>query len=388
MSTAIGIHVEANSAGYSRDRAIQCARNYGGEFATVVNDPMLCMMFLDIGMTPIHRINRNGLLDDNAHQRGYSARDYVRTANAEVPDKRALISLNNEPGQQDLERLRDFMLAGIDEANQLGRTLACLNWSYGNPEPSAESILAPVYRAIAAGKHYYCVHEGTDAQHPNLASCYPDLIGRFLDVQRRYGFRVLVTEFAASKDAWNGWQTWDSNFAEVCRDTVREVYAPNSVHMTPFTAFKWKTGFDYVDSPALQASWKETNILYPVKEQPVTQHNWGTRIDGATARCTTNINIRTAPSANAEIAGLLKNGDVVSYWNNPLPGSPFRWYKLLHDGQERFVAEVSGLRFDPPAPSVERISYSPEQVRALYDHLAAMKAVLDQGAPSNSGNTF
>lgn len=388
---AIGTHIEANSPGYSRDIAVANARQIGGKYATVVNDALLCLMLLDVGIIPIHRINRNGLLDDNAHQKGYSAREYVRTAHAEVPDKRAPISLNNEPGQNDLERLRDFMLEGIDEANKLGRKLACFNWSYGNPEPSAETVLAPVYRAIAAGGHFFCVHEGTDAQHPTLKDCYPSLIGRFLDVQKKYGFKVLVTEFAASLDAWHGWQTWQTaqQFAKACEDTVREVYAPNGVYMTPFTLFQWKIGFDYINSDELKNAWAGINARIPVKEQPVTQqpgwvtHDWGKRIDGATVRNTANVNIRPEPNENSKpVLGVLKDGETVAYWDKPYSGGAYLWFKVLYMGLERYVAQVAGLRFEAPVVTPATVTYTWAEHTALVAALNATeleaKAVLTE----------
>lgn len=317
MNGCIGVHIEANSEGYSRDRAIETARRIGGKYAVVVNDNLLCQMLLDVGITPIHRINRQGFLDDNAHQKGYSARDYVRTAAIEVPDKRCLLYLNNEPGQNDLERLRDFMLEGIDEANKLGRTLVCFNWAYGNPEPETENVLYPVYEAIDKGEHKLGAHEGTDLAHPTLASCYPFLIGRFVPVMQRYGFGVIVTEYAASKDAHHGYQTWDSHFAESSRDTVREVYAPNNVYMTPFTTFTWQTGFAYVDDAALQSSWAETNRLYPVQESIPVPINPPTtpKVRATLTKIPTMvngwINVRSQPDSNQpnDIGDLLL-GDV------------------------------------------------------------------------------
>lgn len=422
---AIGIHIEANSSGYSRDIAVANARQIGGAYATVVNDPALCLMLLDVGVTPIYRINRGGLLDDNAHQRGYSAREYVRTAAAEVPDKRAIISVNNEPGQNDLERLRDFMLEAIDEANALGRTLACLNWSYGNPEPSVEYVLDPLYRAIAAGGHFYCVHEGTDEQHPTLASCVPFLIGRFLGAQLRYGFKVLVTEFAASKDAWNGWQTWNSNYAQVCEDAVREVYAPNGVHMTPFTAFPWKTGFDYVNSPELKAAWAQTNVRYPVKEQPpVTQPTYPPPTEGgkdaALAKVPNSqyVFIRQQPNPTSSgsnpsaIVGELLIGDVVQYFPDAPVGawvyvdpqqqvvrppdrkSAAKGWVSLQNGAVEFVPPLL-----PPIPAPSGRLLTPEaegrlraHLQAISDATAAIVAELDSapeiGAPPDSGIPF
>lgn len=127
MQGTIGVHIEANAIGYSREVALTCALQIGASYAVVLNDPELCRMMLDNGITPIYRINRDGLLDDNAHQRGYSARQYVRKSFEDVGDKRAIYYLNNEPGRNDLEVLNKFMLEGIDEAVKLGIKLCAFN---------------------------------------------------------------------------------------------------------------------------------------------------------------------------------------------------------------------------------------------------------------------
>lgn len=386
MSGAIGIHVEANSEGYSRDRAVQCARNIGGGFATIVNDPQLCMMLLDVGVTPIHRINRQGLLDDN-QQQYHNTREYIRTAHIEVPDKRALLYWNNEPGQMDLARLNEAALEAMDEARQLGRTLCILNWSYGNPEPAAWDAIAPAVRAAAAGGHYVGFHEGTDLQHPTLASCYPDLIGRFLKAKQRFGFQALVTEFAASRDAWHGWQTWDSDFARTCDDTVREVYAPNGVYMTPFTAFLWHEGFDYINSPALQAAWAETNRRYPVSQtiNPPTSGGVPIRITGLPPGVPFR-NIRTQPRSDALDVGDLNVGDLVTAYTNAL--TPDNWCYLERgaDGVTGWTL-WTGVEYETVTPPSERrISWSVEEVAAFEEAVAAFLA---KGVPSSdSGGTF
>lgn len=409
----IGSHIIASSPGYSRDAALANAREIGGEYVTCVNDPLLCLMLLDVGITPIHRINRNGLLDDNAHQRGYSAREYVRTAHAEVPDKRALISLNNEPGQQDLERLRDFMLEGIDEANKLGRTLACLNWSYGNPNDQTEAVLAPLYRAIAAGKHFYCVHEGTDKAHPTLADCYPDLIGRFLPIQKKYGFKVLVTEFAASLDAHHGWQTWQTaqEYAKACEETVREVYAPNGVYMTPFSCFPWQIGFDYHNSPELKQAWAAINAKYPVKEQPpVTQPipvpppTEGGELTALTKLPGSLINVRAQPNLasatsnpSADVGDLALN-DVVKWFPNAKQGE---WVYIVPVNAPKANAGWVSLQYgavaftpvSPPQPSTD-VTYTKAEHDKLVAAINAVQVELDglkqqvKGVPPNSGEPF
>lgn len=347
------------------------------------------MMLLDIGVTPIYRINRQGYLDDDGHRKGYSARDYVRQAAIDTPDRRVLISLVNEPGQNDLDVLNAFILEGVNEANALGRKLVAINWSYGNPESAAWDRLAPCAKALAAGGHYVGFHEGVDAAHPTLASCYPYLIGRFIEAQKRFGFKVLITEWAASKDAHNGWQTWMSadQYASVTEDAVKQVYIPNGVNgVCPFSLFVWNHGFDYYQSDDLKNAFKGINVRNPVKEGQVTQpgwatHDWGKRVDNATARATANVNIRPEPNENSKpVLGVLKDGDAVTYWDRPYSGGAYLWFKVLYMGIERYVAQVAGLHFETPAvtpPAEKRYSFTEAQLTELRALTARMNAILD-----------
>lgn len=390
MNGIIGLHIEANSVGYSRDSAMATALQVGGKFCVVVNDPLLCSMLLEIGITPIYRINRQGFLDDNAHQRGYRAGAYVRQANMEVPDKRVLLYLNNEPGQNDLHILNDFTLEGVFEANALGRKLVALNWSYGNPEPSAWDELAPCVRALVAGGHYVGFHEGVDLAHPTLASCSPDLIGRFLEAKRRFGFKALITEWAASKDAYHGWQTWMSaqQYASVTEDAARLVYAPNGVAgVMPFTLFKWQDGFDYHQSDELKNAFKGINLRVPVKDQPVTQPVPAPTTGGMPRKVTgfpANVlfrNIRKQPGATdpASDVGDLKVGDVITAW---LPLRPDGWtyIKRAADNVEGWVLFTGVLTTSPdpiPVPVVKGKLLTPAKEAELRAHLAAIAAILD-----------
>lgn len=342
MTAPIGIHVEANSPGYSRDQAIQVAKRVGASYATIVNDPQLCMMMLDIGVTPIHRINREGLLDDNQDQYN-TTRLYIQTAAIEAPDKRVLIHWDNEPANN-MPRLLDEGLIAVDEAVRLGRTLVMLNFSYGNPEPADHELLAPLYRRMAETGMIYGCHEGTDISHPTLASCYPSLIGRFLPIQRKYGFRVIVTEFAASKDAWNGYATWDSNFAAVCRDTVRDVYSPNGVAMTPFTTFEWKTGFAYINDIPLQLSWAQTNKEFPLSVPPLPLPPPPVQVvvppvPGKPApyvvASASGLKHRAAPSLSAATLRVLANGQrVTGYPDSQVVRDGYTWYYCVTQAGE------------------------------------------------------
>lgn len=398
---AIGAHIIASSPGYSRDAAVASVREIKGAYATVVNDPLLCMMLLDIGVTPIHRINRNGLLDDNQQQYG-TTRLYIQTAHTEVPDKRALLNWNNEPAHDPHRLLKEGLIA-VDEAVKLGRTLVMLGYSYGNPEPEVHAILDPLYRRMAETGMIYACHEGTDKAHPTLKDCYPDLIGRFLPVQKKYGFKVLVTEFAASLDALHGWQTWQTwqEYAKACEDTVREVYAPNGVYMTPFSLFPWQIGFDYHNSPELKQAWAGINVRYPVKEQPVTNPilipppTTGGVLASLTKLPGLFVNVRAQPNPasatsnpSADVGDLALN-DVVKWFPDAKQGE---WVYIVPVNAPKANAGWVSLQYGavaftpvpPLTPTVKGRYLSPEaqariraHSKAIDDANAAIMAELD-----------
>lgn len=336
----IGVHIEANAPGYSREVALMCALQMGAKYATIVNDAELCRMMVDNGIVPIYRINRDGLLDDNAHQRGYSARQYVRKAHADVPDPRCLIYVNNEPGRWDLEKLNLWMLEAIDEANKLGRKIVAYNWSYGNPEPEDADILAPSYTALAEGEHFLGVHEGFDIAHPTLASTRPYLIGRFIPVMQRFGMKVIVTEFAASKTAYDGWQTWLLwyQWSALLEEAVKDVYHPLGIAITPFTLFKWQNGFDYVNSEELKNAIFEINRRFPMHSIVPAPQLGGVRAT-LTQVPKDFINIRSQPNGN-DLGDLRVNETFLVFFDEPYGD----WFYVIRekDGLSGWVSLQEG----------------------------------------------
>lgn len=372
MLGCIGPHIEANAIGYTRARSIAAAKKIGGKYATIVNDPLLCAELLSVGIIPIYRVNKGGFLDDDAHNKGYSARDYIRFANSELEDKTALISFVNEPGRQNLTVLRDFLLEGIDEANNLGRKLVLGNWSYGNPEPEDWDVLAPVLREMSDGKHILGVHEGYDIEHPNLDKTYPYLIGRFLEIKKKYNLSVIVTEFAANKTAWDGWQTWLGwqTWASKVEDAVKNVYSPNGVYITPFTLYPWQTGFDYINQIELQEEFNRINERNPM-DKFIPEPTAGGKKAKVSKMPGKFINLRSQPEGT-DIGDILKDQTVTVFLlDNPVNGwvfvktdqGPSGWVSLQNGAVDFGIIE-------------ENIIISPDLYAELLDAYSALGKII------------
>lgn len=150
-------------------------------------------------------------------------------------------------------------------------------------------------------------------------------------------------------------------------------------------------------------NWRN-NLTQPPAWQ---NHQWGERIDNAVVLAGANINVRNAPSElGTTVVGTLRNDDVVTYWTIPYQsrtGLEYKWFKILHEGQERYVAEVAGLQFVPPllppipVPTGRLLTPEAEgrlraHLQAISDATAAIVAELDSapeiGAPPDSGIPF
>lgn len=311
MVGLVGTHVEANSPHYSRDKAIEAIKRIGGKYATIVNDPQLCMMCLDIGVTPIYRINRQGFMDDNAHQH-FKASDYIAQANMEVPDKRVLIYLNNEPGQADIPLLNSFMIEGAKTAHDLDRVLAGYNWAYRNLNSNHYPQLKPSYDIFNYYDFFIGHHEGYDTEYSDLTKAKGEAIGRFIPyLQKGLIKHSIITEFAASKDAYNGWSTWlnPTQWSSLVEDAIQQVYSPYNIAITPFTLFEWHNGFDYINSIELQNNFTNINNVYQAKD--ITMPIPALGKSQLTKSPQGSVNIRSTYSTDGSILGQLTNGDIV-----------------------------------------------------------------------------
>lgn len=391
----IGVHVVANEGGYSRDKSIECIRRIGGKYVTVVNDPLLCQMVLDLGAIPLYRVHTQDWNDDDADGH-FDGRVYVRKLHAEAP-KGALLYIANEVGINNASRLNTWTLNAVDEANKLGRKVCAFNWSYQNPPDSIWDTLEPSAKAIAAGGHFFGWHEGYDPTYNTLAKAVPIAIGRFRYCQQRFGGKHLITEFAASLDPWKGWKVWKSvdEWAALVDAAVREVYAPAGVYVTPYTLFRWREGFEYFDAPTLQDKFARTNAAYEVKEQPVTQQpTIPAPTEGGVLLTLVTIpgswiNVRPQPNSATDSGDLLKGDVVKGYppvngWVYIEPVNPVPRPEGRQPAVKGWVSLQNGaVVFTAVAPPVSMdVVYAPAEHAALVAALDATelkaKAVLTE----------
>ena len=192
-------------------------------------------------------------------------------------------------------------------------------------------------------------------------------------------------------DEWMGDLLWSEivdAFATYCHG--------DGLYDTKWSSFDLRRRPEYMEAmvtrlprvpKTLIETWKEQNMTQP----GWTNFNWGNRVDGAQVSATTAINVRVQPDETSQKVGTIGSGDKVTHWTNAYQsttGQKYRWHKILFDGVERYVAEVSNLAFIPPAPTPSGYVYSEADVKAMYDHLFAIRDLLDKGVPSNSGSNF
>lgn len=424
--TVLNPHFVASQGGYSRDRAIGVYARMGSNFAMCTNDWEMARYILARGGTPILRIRCPD--DDDADAR-FDPLEYVDTchtqlsaAEAGIPGAagKGRVHIGNELGSATPERTAAWLAKAIRRATFHKRRAVAANWSVKNPAAFMHAALASagVYAAINENGGEMGYHEGayidphTGATFRTFEACLASgCIGGFRAAQQQYGFRVCITEFAASKTPVDGWSTWmsETEFATLC-DKAAKFYAAQGVMAHIYTAFQWDrgTGFEYVEAPTLQAEFAKINERYPVMTQPTVPdysgHNWGERIENAVVLANANINVRLVPhELGTGIVGSLKNNDTVTYWKTPFQGTNYKWYKILFGGQERYVAEVAGLQFVPPllppipTPSGRLLTPEAEgrlriHLKAIDDATAAIMAELDSAPegvkPPVSGGGF
>lgn len=395
----IGLHIVASSPGYSRDISRRNARQVGSRYSVVVNDYALCAELLADGVIPIYRVKSTDFDDDNLHQH-VDARAYVRKLDFEtkaVGAGAAMLYWNNEPGNQDLPVLKREMLAAIDEANKLKRTLVMLNIAYRNWTMADWDYLADALREAVKGGHFIGVHEGYKSpEFPDLASAVPECIGRFIAPMQKYGFKVICTEFAASLKPDYGWSAWLSvpQWLVLLRDAVREVYSKYGVPICVFTLYEWLHDFSYVNEETLKNGMAMINRDYPAKEPQVTTTQ-RLKITGFPPNIAYR-NIRNAAQAtsNESDIGDLRVGDVVDVTLPPI--NNWAWLTRPADKLTGWVlwsgVQTEAVEAPPAAKSYTFTEAQLTELRRLTkqqdDTNAALMALLDEGTLADSSGGF
>lgn len=423
--TAINPHITANQGGYSRDRSITAYQRMQSHSAMCVDDYLLARDVLARNGVPILRTNAandddiDAKLDpieyvDNAHMQATEAERGI--AGAALKTR---LHIGNELGSTNPARLDTWMQKAIDRATFHKRKVVACNWSVFNPDAGIIDALPKTRAALLNNGGEMGFHEGTLITPKGVVirtlqdALKHGAIGGYRQYMQKYGLRVRITEFAASFSPHDGWSTWmsEGEFAQLCDDAARLVYAPDGVEVHVFTLFRWDKGrgFEYIDAPTLQDKFARTNAAYEVKEPQVTQpdwqnFDWGKRIDGAFAKATDLINLRGTPFEGSAKHGQIGEGSIVTYWTNlyqSTEGKKYQWYKVLDkDGVERYAAKVADLSFINPPVSAD-VTYTKAEhdkliagldaaeleAKAVLTELAGIRKLL-KGAPASNGGGF
>lgn len=398
--TVLNPHFVASQGGYSRDRAAGVYQRMKSQAAVTTNDWEMARYVLVLGGTPILRIRCPD--DDDADAR-FDPIEYVDTAHTELSVAehgiagaalKGRIHIGNELGSATPKRTAAWLEKAIRRATFHKRKAVAANWSVKNPRPFMHEYLKGVYVAIKENGGEMGAHEGAyiDPQTKEVFRTFEEClaggcIGGWRDAAQQYGFRVRITEFAASKTPVDGWSTWmsEAEFAALC-DDAGAFYAESGIEAHIYTAFRWDrgTGFEYVDVPTLQDEFAKTNAAYEVKEvnMPTTTPP-PAGLSGAFAAETTQtgLRLRAAPSTNAAIIRTLPLAEQVTVYSTPLTAFEQYDFAYLKDslGNTGYAAiSINGVQqFAPPVPnppvepepSVKGRYLSPEAETALREEL-------------------
>lgn len=410
-------HIQGIS--YTRDNILPPMKQMTGMYAVIVNDWELAAMWLQSGGIPILRIKTPQYWDDDGDKNIPNVEAYadhvcnlLDDAELYVPAElkgKGVGHLGNELFTELPERTDVWLARGIRRFAARGRKCVVGNWAYLN-RPKLDKMPLTI-QALRDTGSWMGYHEGLYGDVWRAEDAIANgAIGGFRAEQARYGFRVLITEFAASVTPHDGWQVMFANrggYKEWARQIRKslELALGTADALCLYSMPPWNEGrgFDY-DNPDPQSDeYKLRDELalinrdFPVKEggtvtQPSWQtHDWGKRIDGATVRNTANVNIRPEPNENSKPAlGVLKNGETVTFWDRPYSGGAYLWFKVLYMGLERYVAQVAGLRFEVPVvvPPVQYLTYKATNIEALKKLFTDALAILEKGAASTDADTF
>lgn len=397
----VGPHTQGIS--YTRDNILPPMKQMGGRYAVIVNDWELAGMWLQSGGTPILRVKTPQYWDDDADKNIPDPEAYadhvcnlLDAAELYAPLElkgKGVGHLGNELFTELPERTDPWLAKGIRRYAARKRLCVVGNWAFLN-RPRLNKMPLTV-RALRETGSWMGYHEGLYGDVWRAEDAIANgAIGGFREEQAQYGFRVLITEFAGSATPHDGWQimfanrggykVWAQQIEKSLQLALETATAVCLYSMPPWNEGR---GFDY-DNPdpesdeyKLRDELAKTNARYPVKELPMpdyNSHNWGRRIDGAFVEAEDSINVREQPYEKSDRKGTIGQGNIVDFWDTPYQseqGGKYRWYKILYDGVERYVAEVAGLKFVAPPPT-GTVTIPEAKFEALSDYITRAEADL------------
>ena len=268
----------------------------------------------------------------------------------QILDGNVLQCLNEPQGYGDLTPLVSWCVSIMAQAHQRGIRLCLPHFGVGHPKEDFSPQLDPLWQAFAQfPEHLLGLHEYF--QLDPLAE--PFRTGRFRSILTRcqqLGLpppKIVITEAGRDvggglNDGWKG-----AGFSE-------QVYASKlnqqaSIYLnTPVIAMcvfcmghgaggNWES-FDIQHAQIVQQSMIDWN-----RSHPVTQPNYGTRIDSGKVVLVnaSAVNVRSAPNTGMPILGKLFGGEDLPYWSQPVN----TWWQIEWNGQLAYTSSTY-VRFE------------------------------------------
>ena len=155
--------------------------------------------------------------------------------------------------------------------------------------------------------------------------------------------------------------------------------------------YAWRDGMDngygIADSNNEPKAPLLTAVRSYVKENTVTTpHDYGALVTPASIIVSPDgVNTRKASNTGADKVKLLKNGDIVGYYPNPVQGGSYTggnlWYKLVVDGKEAYAAASFIQGFNAiTSPAIHAPLTSDEMQQLINQHSTLFRYHLEQSA--------
>lgn len=411
MRVPFNPHFTANQGGYSRDKAVELYDKMGSKSAVCVNDADLARMIIARGGVPILRMGAPE--DDDLDARGIDPVEYadamhnaLLVAEAGLSGVKGISYIGNEIGSSSPKRTAKWFDAVIRRSNFHKRPVCVLNFAVRNPLPLLIAEFGTFIPALRENLQYgggeMGFHEGTYID-PNTGEVVDTLdraiatgaIGGYKRFVQEYGIRARITEFAASKSPNHGYSTWigSERFGKLAEDSLNRVYLEDGVEVHPFTAFKWDRGegFEYVEDTTVIKKFYELNRSYIYKEYSDVSYltwNFGNVVQDGKVESSANINIRNRPGTDGSVLGLLRNGETITYWDNPFENGNYKWYRVMFNNQLGYVANTANLKLSRVDGGSNPTGLTPEQIAELKELQTDFDKFVKGVVPSSNGITF